>query len=299
MPSRAAAPPSRAVNKAVAVVNGELITQFDLELASTPAMMKERLNPRDPSAAGKVQEIMRATLETMIADVLIVQEAERLKISASDADVKAELKQMVESTKMPEDELFRQLAQQGMDRPSVLDRLRRRILQQRLMANMVGRKVVVTKDEIAKYFEQHTGDIRTGGWVEFAVLVYTPQVKAADWAARMKAGKVSFEEAVRQVSVGPNRAEGGRLPRRPWDGVLPQLRTRLERLGPGQMSEVFAMEGLDTQLKLLAEEKGRQFTTLEEAAPVIEERLRDAKLEERYKEYLAQLRAKALVEIRL
>jgi peptidyl-prolyl cis-trans isomerase SurA len=291
--------PSRAVNKAVAVVNGEMITQFDLELASTPAMRRERVNPRDPSAAGKMQEIMRATLETMITDILIVQEAERLKISATDADVQGELKQMVESTKMPEDELFRQLALQGMDKPSVLDRLRRRVLQQRLMANMVGRKVVVTKDEIAKYFEQHASDITTGGWVEFAVLVYSPQVKAADWAARMKAGKVSFEDAVRQVSVGPNRAEGGRLPKRPWDGVLPQLRTRLERLEPGQVSEVFTMEGLDAQIKLVAEEKGRQFTTLEEAAPVIVERLRAVKTEERYKEYMAQLRAKALVEIRL
>jgi peptidyl-prolyl cis-trans isomerase SurA len=293
------APPARAVNKVVAVVNGEMITQFDLELAAMPAIVDARLDPRNPSDADKVQDIMRQALERMISDTLLVQEAERMKISASEADVQDELKRMVENGNLPEEELFGHLARQGMDRPAVLERLRRRVLQQRLMGNMVNRKVIVTKDDVAKYFEQHKGEISVGGWVEFAVLAYGPQTKAADWAARMKAGKVTFEEAVRQVSVGPNREQGGRLERMSPNSALAPIRMRLEQLEPGQVSEVFDLNGVNTQIKLVAEEKARQLETLEEAAPVIEERLRLAKLEERYKEYLAQLRAKALVEVRL
>lgn len=292
-------PPSHTMNKAVAVVNGEMITQYDLEMASVPMLMQERLDPRNPANADKVKEVMRKTLETMIVDILVVQEAERLKVGATDSDVQAELKQMVERSKMPEDELFRQLAQQGMDKQQVLDRLRKRVLQQRLMANMVGRKVIVTKDEIAKYYAQHGNSISIGGSVEFAVLIYAPQVKSSDWSGRVQSGKVSFEEAVRRVSVGPGRKEGGRLPKMPWEEVVPQVRVQLEKLQPGQISEVFTMDGLDTQLMLIADHKGKQLTTLEEASPVIEERLRAPKLEERYKDYLAQLRKKALVEIRL
>ncbi|MDR2726765.1 MAG: SurA N-terminal domain-containing protein [Deltaproteobacteria bacterium] len=294
-----AAPPVHTVNKAVAVVNGEMITQFDLEMASIPALMQEGLDPRDPANAGQVQEVMRRTLDTMIVDILIVQEAERLKIAATEGDVQSELKEMVERSGMPEEELFRQLTQQGMTRQQVLDRLRKRVLQQRLMANMVNRKVIVTKEEVARYFEEHGNSVNVGGEVEFAVLVYAPRVKSSDWADRLKAGKVTFEDVVKRVSVGPRPEEGGRMDRMRWDEVLPLVRMHLEDLKPGQVSAVFNLDGLDTQCKLIADHKGKQLTTLEEAAPLIEDRLRTPKLEERFKEYLAQLRAKARVEIRL
>ena len=294
-----AVPPALTVNKTVAVVNGEMITLFDLEMASTPALMQAGLDPNKPADEGEVKAVMRKTLDTMIIDILIVQEAERLKISASEGDVQAELQQMMERSKMSEEQLFRQLARQGMEKQQVFDRLRKRVLQQRLMANMINRKVIVTKDEIAKYFAQQGGSISVGDEVEFAVLVYAPQVRSSDWASRLKAGKVTFEEAVRRVSVGPRREEGGRLERGPWDEVMPEIRPHLEKLAPGQISEVFTMDGLDTQLKLIADHKGKQLTTLEEASPVIEDRLRVPKLEERFKEYLTQLRTKARVEIRL
>lgn len=290
--------PTQTVNRVVAVANGEIITMFDLEMASTPDLMQARLDPRNPANAERVQEILRKNLETMITDILVVHEAERLKIGASPADVDAELQQMVKRSNMSEEELLGQLSKQGMSREQVRERLRKRVLQQRLMANMVGRKVIVSKDEVAEYFAKH-GSVSTGGSVDFAVLVYSPKVKALDWAARIRAGKISFEDAVSKVSVGPNRTSGGRLAPMKMAETIPLVRAQLENLRPGQVSEVFELDGMKTQIKLLHEDKGTVYATLEEAAPIIEERLRGPKLEERYKEYLEQLRKKALVDIRL
>jgi hypothetical protein len=104
---------------------------------------------------------------------------------------------------------------------------------------------------------------------------------------------------VSRVSIGPRRQEGGRLDRVRLDELQPDIRMYLQGLEPGQITEVFRKDGLDTQLKLIAEHVGKLFTTLEEAAPVIEGRLRGPRLDERFKEYLAQLRAKARVDIRL
>jgi len=295
----ASQPETLTVNRIVAVVNGEMISQFDLEMASTPDLMQARIDPRNPANADKVQEVMRGTLEKMITDIIVVQEAERMHISAPERDVTAELEGMAKRARLEVPELLEQLDKQGMKEDMVRDRLRKRILQQRLLANMVGRKVIVSQDEVAKEFASMGGVYTLPGQIAFAVLIYPPNMDAAAASKDIAAGKISFEEAVKRVSMGPRRAQGGKLDAMPENDVAPPLRAAMEGVAVGGITKVFDYEGMKTQLKVLERIDGKRLTSLEEAAPYVEEKLREPRLQQRYKDYLDQLRKKALVEIRL
>lgn len=76
-------------------------------------------------------------------------------------------------------------------------------------------------------------------------------------AARIRSGKLSFEQAARQVSVGPRAQEGGDVGVVDWNSLDPTWQDRLSQLKPGDVSGLFEVNnGLKGQLKLLSMESG-------------------------------------------
>lgn len=293
-PSFAAEP----LNKIVAVVNGEMITSYDLETAAAPEVLKARLDPKNAAHAPRIRAVKNRVLEAMINEVIMAQEAERLKVSVSESDVDVALQQFKERGQLSDDEFQRQLQLQNLTPDDFRKRIRKTLLRNRLLSTMVGRKVVVTKEEIAEYYEAHRDSLQTERRVNVAILVYPPSVPAEKWAKRLKSGEVDFRKTARELSVGPKAAEGGELGEIAWQDLAPALRARLESLKPGQVSDPFVINNLQAQLKLLSVTSGAP-QSLEEASAHIENILREPKLEERYQEYSSQLRRRAVVDVRL
>ena len=215
-----------------------------------------------------------------------------------DSEVDNEIQQIMSRNKMTPEEFQRQLQIQRTTEKDFRERIRSSILRNRLLANMVGRKVIVTKEEIADYYNRHKQTFMNNQKVRFAVIVYPPTENAETQAARIRSGKLSFEQAARQVSVGPRAQEGGDVGVVDWNSLDPTWQDRLSQLKPGDVSGLFEVNnGLKGQLKLLSMESG-DGQTLEEATPQIERILREPKLQERFREYSEQLRKRAVVEIR-
>ena len=84
-------PVRAAINGVAAVVNGEMITAFDLQAETAPEAMRRGLNPKDPNQAAAIEELTKATLERMINNIILTQEAQRLKISVGDSEVDNEI----------------------------------------------------------------------------------------------------------------------------------------------------------------------------------------------------------------
>ena len=144
-----------AINGVAAVVNGEMITVFDLQAETAPEAMRRGLNPKDPNQAAAIEELTKVTLERMINNIILTQEAQRLKISVGDSEVDNEIQQIMSRNKMTPEEFQRQLQIQRTTEKDFRERIRSSLLRNRLLANMVGRKVIVTKEEIADYYNLH------------------------------------------------------------------------------------------------------------------------------------------------
>ena len=281
-----------------AVVNGEMITRYDLDTEAATEARRRGVDPQKPADAEKMDQLRRQVLDGMINSIILTQEARRMKVNVSDSDVDAELQRMIASRKLTPEEFKRQLQAQGTTEESVKKRIHDSLLRSRLLATMVGRKVVVTKEEIAQYYEQHHESFKSNQRVRFAVIVYPPTENAEKYAASIQSGATSFEKVARTVSVGPRPQEGGDVGSVEWTDLDPLWQDRLAVLTPGQASPLFDVNGLKTQLKLLALESGSG-QSLEEATPQIEKILREPKLQERFVEYNEQLRKRAVIEIRL
>ena len=297
------APASATVGKIVAVVNGERITALDIERMARPEIMRRRLNPSNPEQRAQIDEIYKQTLDAQINDILIYQEALRMKVDMSESDVDKEVTRLMQLRKLRPEELEKQLKQDGMDMKSLRDQIRKGLLRQRLLSSMVARKIILNRDEIAKYYEEHKESFKAITEVRMAIVVYPPDMNAETIAQRIKSGKLSFEEAVRQYSIDRGtKKDNGAMPPAPWQEMSPEWRARVSAMKPGDVSDIFVIPHeqfkLKAQIKLLEKVGDDKVRSLAEATPEIEAILREPLLKSRFDEYTQWLRSRAIVDIK-
>lgn len=288
------------LNKVAAVVNGQVITMFDLQKESLPELARARLNPNDPAQAKAVDAVFRKVLDLMIMDILIAQEAKRLKITVGPGEVDSELKHMMQARRLTKEQFEAQLAQQKIPLASIRANIEKNLLRQKVMGMEVGRRVVVTPDEIKAYYEDHKDTMFDRSGLHMGVLVYTPNANAASIAAQIKSGKMTFEEAAAKYSIAPNKDKGGDMGPVEWDRLNPEWEGRLSKMKPGDVTELFDLQGRKAQVHLFRPGGGVESPlTLEQATPQIDAILRQPKAKDRFDDYSRQLREKAVIDIRL
>ena len=289
------------LNKIAAVVNGQVITMFDLQKAALPELGRARLNPNDPKQADKVNVVFRKVLDSMIMDILLEQEAKRLSITVSDSEIDQELTKMMKMRRLNRAQFEAELKRQGMSVDELRKSMKTNMLRQRVMGAEVGRRVVVTDDEIRAYYEKHKDTMYDRNGLHMGLIVYNPNVNARSIAAQIASGALSFEEAARKYSIAPNREKGGDMGPVEWGRLNPEWETRLNKMKPGDVTDIFTVQGHKAQVHLFRPGQsgpGRPMT-FEEARPVIDNILRQPKAMERFDEYSQQLRSKAVIDIRL
>lgn len=288
------------VNKIAAVVNGQVITMFDLQKESVPDLARARINPNDPARAKDVDAIFRKTLDAMILDILIGQEAKRLKVTVSKGEVDGEISRIMQARKLSKKQFEAQLAQQKLTVAGLRDTIEKNILRQKVMGMEVGRRVVVTPEEIKNYYEAHKDEMYNRDGLHMGLLVYSPKANAAGIASQIKAGKISFAEACAKYSIAPNRDKGGDQGPVEWDKLNPEWGERLGRMKPGDVTDIFTVQGHKAQIHLYRPGGGEEkIMTLQEATPRIDSILRMPKARERFGDYSKQLRDKAVIDIRM
>lgn len=288
------------LNKVAAVVNGQVITMFDLQKAGLPELARARLNPNDPKQAKDVDKVFRKVLDMMIMDILLGQEAKRLKISVSPTEVDNEIAKLMKSRNLTKQQFEAQLAQQKISINELRENFEKSLLRQKIMGMEVGRKVVVTPAEIKQYYEAHKDNLYDRSGLHMGVLVYAPNVNAQSIAAQIKSGKLTFEEAAAKYSIAPNKDKGGDMGPVEWDRLNPEWEGRLTKMKPGDVTELFDLQGRKAQVYLFRLGGGAdKQLTLEQATPQIDAILRQPKAVERFEDYTSQLRSKAVIDIRL
>jgi peptidyl-prolyl cis-trans isomerase SurA len=291
------------VGKIVAVVNGERITTLDIERMARPEIMRRRLNPNNPEQRAQIDTIYQQVLDAQINDILVYQEALRLKTELPESEVDKEVTRLMQQRKLSPEELEKQLKQEGMDTKSLREQIRKGLLRQRLLSGMVARKIILPRDEIAKYYEEHKESFKAITEVRMALIAYPPDINAEAVAQRIKSGRLSFEEAVRQYSVDPvSRKNNGVMSPALWKDMSPDWRARISAMKSGEVSEIFIIPHeqfqIKAQVKLLEKVGDDKVRSLAEVTPEIEAILREPLLKARFEEDTQGLRSRAIVTIK-
>ncbi len=288
-----------AVNQVAAVVNGKMISLYDVQLSAGPALAKAGLSTKNPGNSAQVQEIYRKTLDNLIIELLIVAAAEKQGLTASSTEIDAEIARIMQQSRTNKAQFEKQLRAEGMTITAYQHRIANSILRNKLMGAMVGRKIIVTPDEVRAYYEANKSKYVSKPETILALLVYPNSIDPAGYAAQLIKDPSKFETVVQQVSEGPNKAGGGVIGAVDFTKMPPQLVTLINKLPVGGVTPMLVLNGKKSQFKKVKASKGGEQLTFLEAQPMADREVREPRLKERFDEYVHQLRSNAVVDIRI
>ena len=306
----AAATPSwgEIVDRVIAVVNDDVITQYELE--STVELTLNRYGQSIPPGereriAGEARKVL---LDRMIDDLLLRQEARRLGITVRDEEITKSIQESLQRRKMSTEDLQQALVKDGSSYEKYREATRGDLIKMRIMQREIRPRISVTTEEIGLFYQEHRDEYE-GKLMVRLQMIFLPvpdggdpavkeqqRVKAQDILKRIRAGE-PFEALANEFTPASART-GGDIGYVEKGSLNPALEEVAFGLKPGEMSDVIETpQGLYIIRAL--DRRGGGSLSAKATREDVEERLYRDKMEKKYTEWQAERRQKAHIDIRL
>jgi peptidyl-prolyl cis-trans isomerase SurA len=287
----AIATPSRALAQhVVLVVNGEIITDYDIE-------QRTKFNTVAAHKTSSRQEV----IEELIDDKLKVQVARRYKIDVTDADVESSFGDMARRMHVTADQLTQNLAQSGIDAKTLKARVRADLSWQYIIRGKFQSSLQVSEksvlDEIATEKKTEGGDVGYDYTLR-PILFVVPRGNTALQEARRKDAEalrsrftacdtgLLFARSLRDVAIREPIVKNS-------SDLVPALRQILDKTEIGHLTPPETTpQGIE--LFALCEKKETKNETPEKRQA--REKIFSEQFEAKAKNYLRELRRQAMIE---
>jgi peptidyl-prolyl cis-trans isomerase SurA len=247
------------LDRVVAVVNAEVVTQLDLDEQVKVAVQQLR-RQGTPLPAADVLE--RQLLERLITARVLAQSARETGVRVDDSQLQRALERIAQENKMTPEAFRKALESDWVNFNRFREELRNEIMIARLKEREVDSKILITEAEIDNYLR--TQQTQAGKDDEYSlghILILVPEQAApeqiqarrevAEKALRDLQGGADFRQVSSGVSDAENALEGGPLGWRPASR-LPQLFVdAVKSLKVGEVSQVVRSANGFHILKLL------------------------------------------------
>ena len=289
------------LDKIVAVVNSEVITWSELykamEFEASPQV--KALNERERHKIFEQNE--KLFLENLIDMKLLLQEARKNGINASDDEVNKTMQSIREKYGMTEAAMNDAISKEGFTNAEYKKKLADQIIINRLIDSEVRSRIVVTDDELTAYVAKNPALASTeeGYRISLIVVKKTDDPKQAEEKARViyekiKAGE-NFAEAAKKYSEDASAKAGGDLGFVSRGVLSKEFLDVLSKLKPGSVSEPFRT---GTGMNIVKLESEKVYKSQDDLKAAMRDKLYAEKFEREYKSWVKGLRQKAYVEIK-
>lgn len=289
------------LDRVVAVVNGEPITQSELR----EAIIKRRTNlfaddTGSTSAAGS--EDLDA-LNHLIERRIQTQLATKRGLTVQPEEIETAQRDILFRNGIPSPAVLRQqLENQGLTYEQYREDLKQQILAIKLANREVRAGVILSEEEVRSYYDIHRDDFRLPDKYDLSqiVLAIAPEDdsqglegKARQTRDRLLAGE-PIDAVARDLGALPHSGHLGWLTR---GHMLIYIEEAVSRLEPGGVSDPIRTPAGLHIFRLNDRSIGR-YQDFEDVKPKIRERLYEDRTREVYTRWLRDLRNQAQVEIR-
>lgn len=294
------------VERIVAKVNGEIITQSQLddEMRTTLEQLGPAPTPQEEEQ--RRTELRKQILNRMIDNMLVLQVAEERGLRVPSRFFEDWKKNVMEQMKLTTDEEFvRQVELQGTTVEAVRKQFEQSLLLQEVRRMEVDNKVSVSEPEIADRYRQHIADYTEPAKVRIREIVVKfdagnevdQGAKARRLLQEIRQG-ADFAEIARMHSESSSRDAGGDLGFFEKGELTDALDQVAFSLAPGEVSDVIR---LDTAFYIVkVEEKTEEkVKTLEEVRSDVADAIFQEKMSVALERYVQQLREGAIIEVKL
>ncbi len=293
------------IDRIVAIVNEEPVTSFEVE--------KEQANmtkasEKDPSILDKKAVSSQAALNSIINRKLIAMKIKELDIKVSDDEVKQAIEDVKKQNNISQEILVDALKNQGISFEEYRSQIREQLERLRLVSMEVRSKIQITDKDIRDYYNTNPEKFEKEEIYHARLITLNVPADASESEkkrlrdsissiyAEAKSGK-NFEELARKYSQDPSAKDGGDLGAFKKGDMLPEFDNVLAKIKPGEISEPFATQSGLHIVKLESRSHG-ELQPFDKVKGDIADLLFKKKSEERFNQWLADLRKNAAVEIR-
>ncbi len=291
-------------DKIIAVVNEDVITQSDLDIALAAAINDLKKDYTGKELDDKIEEARKYFLNQMVEDKLILQEAKRRGVIVDDSEIEEKFND-IKSRFPTESDFETEIERAGITTDILRTRYKEQVMMTKLVSHEVKDKVVVTPAEINAYYDKHSEELKAPESVHIKAIMIRFDEATTEPLAKQKADDIyrlikegrDFSDLAKQYSQGPKADLGGDMGfiekgqmREEFDKVIFNLKT-------GEVSEPVKTDTGYYIFKIEEKKEGYK-RSLAEVRDQIENSIFQEKAQNKYKEWIARLKRDAFIQIK-
>jgi peptidyl-prolyl cis-trans isomerase SurA len=303
---------AKTIDEIVAWVNGDIILKSDYE--TRKAQIRKELSEPAPRGRGlqgaqleqAFGEATKTLMRDLIDETLLLQQAKEMGLTA-DLEVVKTMEQLRQERKLASmEDLEKAIVAQGMQVDEFKQNIKTRYLTSQVLQREVYGRVVVTQDELKKYYEANTKNFdRPAGIRVREISVYTENRGPAE----IESQKKKIEEALAAVKKGDNFAEvatkysesqtaqeGGDLGFFVKGELAAPLEEAASKLARGQVTDVLTLNGAFMILKVEDKHEGG-ILPFELAQKEISDILFQQGVQPKIREFLTKMRSDGFIKV--
>jgi peptidyl-prolyl cis-trans isomerase SurA len=302
-----AAPRAEIVERVLVKVNGDIITQSDLEARQSAAIRGRKESPQTMTNAELTKVLNEITPQIIldaVDEMLLLQRGKELGYHLTDEKFKQILDNIKKENKIETEEQLQQaLKAENLTMAELRSRMEKSMIIQQVQGNDVLGHISISEAEAKAYYEAHRNEFTTPATMMLREILIAVPAAAQDEAAKTKADALhaklmageSFEKAVADESRAASKANGGLIGPISLTDLAPALREILEPLKAGQITPVIRTQG---GYQIFKVDTLNEATVLpwDSAREEIENRVANTKQAAEFSHYMQKLRAQAVLD---
>ncbi len=285
------------IERVVAMVNGEIITLSEFQARQIAEAQAARVPPE--RVQGFLRDNNARILQEAIDDLLLVQRAQDTGLRLPPVDQYIE--EIKKENKITSEEQFQaQLAQEGMTLDELKRNMGRNILRRQVLGRDLEPKVMVTDSEVKAEYDARKEEFSQPATVQLREILVKGDdalARAGDLAAKARAGE-DFATLARSHSAAPSKASGGELGKLARGDMNPDLEKVAFSLPAGAVSDPIPSGDGYRVLRVEARTEA-SVTPFDEVKDSIRRTLGEQRMNKEMVGYIANLREKAIIDIRV
>ncbi|MCC7008236.1 MAG: peptidylprolyl isomerase [Acidobacteria bacterium] len=298
-------------------VNGEILTQTQLVDRQTEAVRERNRGNPNLTDAAIVQQLTAVTPDVLVNavdEMLIAQHGRELGAKFTDVEFKNALETIKKENNLNDEQLKAAMAQEALTMDQLRNNFERAYMIQAVQSQEVLRRITLTEEELRQYYSGHREELMTPATLTLreitvavplqagaGALTARPEDLAAARAkidaarARLAAGE-DFASVAKATSDSPTKENGGLVGPLNVEDINPTLRTVLDKLRPGELSDIVEMPRGGYQIFKLEERAASVLPPFDTVRPRVEQAVRGNRLDAEMQKVKARLRNQAVIE---
>ncbi len=298
------------VDRVAAVINNDIITLSEVEGRIGPEFNRVRAEPDAAKRAALKEELLKKGVDLLIGEKLMENQVKELNIEVADSEIELGMDDVKKQNNISGEQFEQLLAQEGYTLASYKAFMRKHLARLKLVNLKVRSKVKISEEDLkaeyarwshdeASEFEVHARHLL----VQVAAKATPEQVEAAHVKAlalmnEAKQPGVDFGELAKKKSEGPSAADGGDLGFFKRGVMMADFERAAFTLPAGGISEPIRTKFGWHVLKV-EERKALAAPPLDEVKDQLRERMLRGQLEKYTDQYVQELRAGAVVDVKI